>query len=67
MLGSFPHSYIASISDPPNRHRQTLLDMIQEYLRVLYQDAYSENQPGLEGSPQPSRITDWPRFGSPDS
>jgi len=36
------------ISDPSNRHRQTLLDIIQEYLRVLDQHAYPENQPRLE-------------------
>jgi hemerythrin superfamily protein len=36
------------ISDPSNRHRQTLLDIIQEYLRVLDQHAHAENQPRLE-------------------
>jgi len=36
------------ISDPTNRHRQTLLDIIQEYLRVLDQHAFSENQSRLE-------------------
>jgi hypothetical protein len=36
------------ISDPSNRHRQTLLNIIQEYLRVLDQHAHSENQPRLE-------------------
>ena len=36
------------ISDPSNKHRQTLLDIIQEYLRVLDLHAYPENQPRLK-------------------